>query len=158
MQSAPRHNAQTLNRPGCADTWGATSWEGKVRNLMCLAPASNKKETGNKTKTDQLEVALSFVRCLFAWCRPLRCNPDQIEREENQGANQAVKPAPQLEEGATFSIFYGICMDEHTCEAKLPHINVNVRRKKKYRGAIRQSNPHHSVRSRTTVPDQGHCV
>ena len=24
---------------------------------------------------------------------------------------------------ATFPIFYGICMEEHTCKAKLPHIN-----------------------------------
>ena len=27
---------------------------------------------------------------------------------------------------ATFPIFYGICMQEHTYEAKLPHINGNV--------------------------------
>ena len=27
---------------------------------------------------------------------------------------------------ATFPIFYGICMQEHTCEAKLPHIKGNV--------------------------------
>ena len=27
---------------------------------------------------------------------------------------------------ATFPIFYGICMEEHTCEARLPHVNGNV--------------------------------
>ena len=30
---------------------------------------------------------------------------------------------------ATFSTFYGICMEEHTCEARLPHINGKVVRK-----------------------------
>ena len=28
--------------------------------------------------------------------------------------------------GATFSIFHGACMEEHKCEAKLPHIPGNV--------------------------------
>ena len=30
---------------------------------------------------------------------------------------------------STFPIFYGICMEAHTCEANLPHINGNVVRK-----------------------------
>ena len=30
---------------------------------------------------------------------------------------------------ATFPICHGICMEEHTCEARLPHINGNVVRK-----------------------------
>ena len=35
---------------------------------------------------------------------------------------------------ATFTIFYGIFMEEYTCEARLPHINVHGVRNKKYRG------------------------
>ena len=33
---------------------------------------------------------------------------------------------------ATFPIFYGICMEEHTCEARLPHTSGNVVRKRKH--------------------------
>ena len=32
-------------------------------------------------------------------------------------------------------MFYGICLEEHTCEAILLHINENVVRKWHYRGA-----------------------
>ena len=39
--------------------------------------------------------------------------------------------------GATFPIFYGICMKEHTCEAKLPHINGKVVRNREISGGQR---------------------
>ena len=37
---------------------------------------------------------------------------------------------------------YGICMEEHTCEARLPHVNGNVARNRKYLGAKRTRSLH----------------
>ena len=39
-----------------------------------------------------------------------------------------------MEYRATSPIFNGICMEEHTCEAKLTHINGNVVRKEDISG------------------------
>ena len=97
----------------------------------------NSHTIGDNTNRLYLNTNTVPVRSCAWWCGCRGCGSARSTTAPSSSHRCWARPAPHLfaqlfqfgQHVQYCTLLYEICMEEHACEARLPHINVNVVRK-----------------------------